>query len=170
MQPLAPSTRIGVVVVGYFLAAAVAFLAVLLRQHFMDPADALASSGMHAWGDVMMFVEVFCIVGLVPTTLALFWLRAVPRFWRGLAFVAVVVALTGPAWLALAAVSAPQSLWAIAAPLRVMAMPVGGGFWFVSGVFAPAKRERWLLWGAALIEATGFVVTVLVKIVVPLAR
>ncbi|MBI5424993.1 MAG: hypothetical protein HZA32_13025 [Opitutae bacterium] len=170
MKPLSASTKVGVVVVGYLLAAGVGLLAVWLRRYLTDPVDALASSGMHAWGDLMMFVEVFCIIGLVPTTLALLWLRAVPRFWRGLAFVAVAISLSGPAWLALASVVAPQSFWSVAAPLRVMAMPVGGGLWFVGGVFAPGKRERWILWGAALIEATGFAVTVLVKIVLPLAR
>jgi len=170
MKPLAPATKASVVIVGYVAAAAIAVLAVLLRQYFEDPVDAQASSGMYAWGDLMMAVEVFCIVGLVPTTLALFWLRAVPGFWRALVLVAVVVSLTGPAWLALASAGAPQSIWALTAPLRVMAMPFGGGFWFVSGVFAPAQRERWMLWGAALIEGTGFAVTVLVKIVLPLAR
>lgn len=170
MKPLAPSTKVGVVIAGYLLSAAVALLAVLLKQYLADPADAQASGGMHAWGDLMLFVEVFCIVGLVPTTIALFWLRAVERFWRALTVTAVAVALTGPVWLVLASVGAPQSFWAVAAPLRVMAMPVCGGFWFVGGVFAPGTRTRWILWGAALIEATGFVVTVLVKIVLPLAR
>lgn len=170
MKPLTSPAKAGVVIVGYLLAASVAVLAVVLRQYFTDPADAQASSGMHAWGDLMLFVEVFCIVGLVPTTIGLFWLRAVRPFWRVLTFVGVGVAFTGPAWLAVAAVASPPSFWITAAPLRVMAMPVLGGFWFAGGVFAPEKRERWMLWGAALIEATGFAVTVLVKIVLPLAR
>lgn len=170
MQPLRPRAKCGVVFAGVAIALVAAWSAIAIRQRFASGPAEQASSGMQAFGDLLLGGGVFCLVGVVPLVLALNWLRPVARFWRALAVVALAVAATGPLLLALTFVLPPAAAWTIAVPLRVIVMPALGALWFTSGTFAPEQRERWLLWGAALIEVTGFVTTVLVKVVLPLAR
>jgi hypothetical protein len=57
--------------------------------------DPMASSGMYAFGDLLLFLAVFAIAAIPPTGAALFFLRANRLFWRGLLAATLVIALTG---------------------------------------------------------------------------
>jgi hypothetical protein len=65
----------GVVVAGYVAAVLAASAAVAVRIANTSGPDAQASAGMYALGDSLLFVAVFSAVALVPTGLALWFLR-----------------------------------------------------------------------------------------------
>jgi hypothetical protein len=66
--------KAGLVLGGYVLACPVAVGVVYVNGLFMDPAVLQASSGMSAFGDLILFVGVFGILALVPTGLAFYFL------------------------------------------------------------------------------------------------
>jgi hypothetical protein len=74
------SAKIGLVLGGYALAAALAAAVVMLHQALAEGGAADASAGMHAFGDALLFLATFAL-GAVPPTLAgaLFLFRARPR-------------------------------------------------------------------------------------------
>lgn len=147
-------------------------MAVYLRQLATQGPVAQASSGMYAAGDAMLGVAVFGMLFLVPLALALYWLRPVPRFWLGLQGAAILFALTG--WLTVALFLADpgaQSLWMILALVRFALMPLTALALLLCTVFAPQKRQRWLLLGAAITDGGIFAGVVIVHFVLPtLAR
>jgi hypothetical protein len=142
--------KAGIVLGGYaaafLLGAGAVGLRLLLTAH--SP-DAQASSGMYAFGDSVVFVFVFGIAALVPTGLALYFLRAVRRFWTVSSIGALALAATGVAASALfwTTRSQPpaQSLLGLAAALsleRVIVAPVVTAAFLVCAGFAPATGAR----------------------------
>ena len=88
--------KIGLVIVGFILAFAVASFAVYLNDlrtaQFQDQ-----SSGMVAGGEMILFIGVFAFCSVFPTGLALFFLRSEEKFWNSISIFALGLALTGPA-------------------------------------------------------------------------
>jgi hypothetical protein len=66
--------KLGLVVGGYVAACLVASGAVYINGLFTQNAVAQASSGMYAFGDLILFVGVFGFLALFPTGLALYFL------------------------------------------------------------------------------------------------
>jgi hypothetical protein len=64
----------GVVIGGYTVACLVAIVVVYVYQLFTQTLAAQASSGMYAFGDLLLFLGVFGILALFPTGLALYFL------------------------------------------------------------------------------------------------
>lgn len=79
------AAKFGVVLAGY----ALAFLAAAAAAWFYDiqaatkPYD--TSGGMYARGQLLLSLAVFCVVALVPTLLALWFLRRHEGFWNAVA-------------------------------------------------------------------------------------
>jgi len=141
---------------GLGLALVVAWLAVVVRQRFEGP-DAQASSGMYAFGDLLLGVAVFGMCALVPIALGLYWLRAVGKFWAVLVRGTALYTLTGLA--ALAAIlwaNQTRSSWLLLAQARFGLMPLGALALLACAGFAPQSRHRWLLGGAAVADAGMF--------------
>ena len=67
--------KLVVVAGGYVAAILIAVVTVSARNLSIDPAVALASSGMYAFGDALLFVAVFGVLSLIPTGAALYFLR-----------------------------------------------------------------------------------------------
>ena len=65
--------------------------------------------GMAAFGDCILFLAIFAVASLPVTGAALFFLRPYPAFWRALAALAVVVALTGLVVLADSLATGPSA-------------------------------------------------------------
>jgi hypothetical protein len=63
------------VTAGYVAAFLMASAAVAIRVASTSGPDAQASSGMYAFGDALLFVAVCGVAALVPTGVALFFLR-----------------------------------------------------------------------------------------------
>ena len=66
--------KLGLVVGGYAAACLVAVGVVYINGLFVDPAVLQASSGMSAFGDLILFVGVFGVLALFPTGLMLYFL------------------------------------------------------------------------------------------------
>jgi hypothetical protein len=66
--------KLGLVIGGYVAACILASGVVYVYQLFTDNAVAQASSGMYAFGDLLLFVGIFGILALFPTGLALYFL------------------------------------------------------------------------------------------------
>jgi len=74
MSKMSRLARFGLVIGGYAAACLVAYGAVYINDLFMDPAVLQASSGMSAFGDLILFVGVFGVLALFPTGLMLYFL------------------------------------------------------------------------------------------------
>ena len=66
--------KLGLVTGGYLVACILASGSVYVYQLLTDNAVAQASSGMYAFGDLLLFIGVFGILALFPTGLALYFL------------------------------------------------------------------------------------------------
>jgi len=66
--------KLGLVIGGYVLACLAAWVAVYINQLFTPVAVAQASSGMSAFGDLVLYIGVFVFLGLFPTGLAFYFL------------------------------------------------------------------------------------------------
>src|SRR5512139_1814627 len=92
--------KAGIVVGGYVAAILSAVGGVLLYIHYTSGPEGDASSGMYAFGDALLLVAVLGVVSIIPTGLALLFLRQSRRFWIALCVVALVVASTSLAAVA----------------------------------------------------------------------
>jgi hypothetical protein len=89
-----PLFKVALVAGGYVGALLLASLAVAIRVATTSGRDAQASSGMHAFGDAVVFAAVFAVCALLPTAAAFVFLRPYRRFWTVISAL-VVVAATG---------------------------------------------------------------------------
>jgi uncharacterized transporter YbjL len=74
MQKMSRLTKIGFVLGGYVAACLLASGVVYVYELLTQDATAQASSGMYAFGDLILFVVTFGVLALFPTGLALFYL------------------------------------------------------------------------------------------------
>jgi len=154
-------SKVALVVAGYVVAVLVAAGVVAVYVALTDSPDRQASSGMYAFGDSLLFLAVFGIVGAVPTGVALFFVRSWRRCWPALAVVALVIAATGALALAEYLVvwsgeSPFLGAWSAFSVLRILVAPllvVGFG---LATVFAPSRFPRLALLAATLAEAAVF--------------
>lgn len=153
--------KLGLVLGGYAAAWLVAGAAVYVRQLNTQDADAQPSAGMYAFGDLLLFLFVFGTLQLVPTGLALCFLRRWGPFWTVFSLAAVALAMTGlvaTLAVAMASTQPPRSLCGAAAAfgvLRMLAAPLLASVLVLATLIAPAGRPRWGLWAATLIEVAG---------------
>jgi hypothetical protein len=87
--------KVALVAGGYVAALLLASLAVAVRVATTSGRDAQASSGMHAFGDAVVFAAVFGVCALLPTAAAFVFLRPYRRFWTVISVFGVAVAATG---------------------------------------------------------------------------
>ena len=66
--------KLGLVIGGYVAACLLASGAVYVYQMLTDTAVAQSSSGMYAFGDLLLFLGMFGVLALFPTGLALYFL------------------------------------------------------------------------------------------------
>ena len=151
-----PTSKVTIVAIGYAAAMAVAFAAVAVRVAFTRHADAQASSGMFAFGDALLFLSVFGVVGLIPTAAALFFLRPYRAFWWVISASALLVAATGVAAAILYALGRdalePSTLATLAAlsVLRILAAPLFAFGFLLATLLSPFRTSR-----LAFLAATG---------------
>ena len=152
----------GVVLAGYVAAFLVADAALYLRELRM-PAEAKTSVGMYAWGDLILFVEVFGVSATVPTALALHFVRPFRKLWLVFSIGCLTLAVTG--LVAAAVVIWAHSLrtdvdvWQALASvgiLRTLLSPMLASSFLVSVLVAPTWRCRWILLAATTMEGAAF--------------
>ena len=155
-----PAVKLGFIAAGYVAAVLIAAAAVGIRVALTSSAVAQASSGMYAFGDALLFVVVFGVLALLPTGVALFFLRPYRRVWTALAICGLGVAVTGLAAVVLFAIGrhavepAPLATWAALSVLRILAAPLLALASFVCAVLAPHRFARWALLAMSAMEAT----------------
>jgi hypothetical protein len=158
---------VGIALAGYGAAFAATHALVQLRYRWIDPADAQASGGMYAFGDLILELAVVGVLSLPPTWLLLRALRDVEWMWRlaslcGLCWAALapagilvrlVEATAGPAFAA-----APPRAFQVAdalSVLRLIASPASlpglAVAWWACGHPPSRRRLRW----AVALEASG---------------
>ena len=153
--------KAGIVTGGYVIAVLAACAAVAVRLYSTQGPDAQESAGMYAAGDALLFLAVFGVTALLPTALALYFLRPYRPFWTALSIAALAFAgsgflaasvyvltshgiLLGPTW------HTPASL----AVLRMLPAPLLAIAFVIAGFTAPTRPSRLALLGAAAIEGT----------------
>ena len=151
-----PALRIGLVAAGYVGAFVVASTVVVIRVASTSGPVAQASSGMYAFGDSVLFIAVFGLLALVPTGVALYFLRPYRRLWVVLSVLALSVAFTGAAAACLyafgrnAVAPSPRATWAAFSVLRILLAPVVAPALLVTALFSPYRFAR-----LALLTATA---------------
>ncbi len=148
-------SKVGVVLVGYACALlitwAVFYIYVLMRKD-----TGAASGGMQAFGDFLLFLGVFCLLALIPTALALYFLRPFEKFWSVFSIASLALAATGPVAAVLMGRLHQSHSAAVLVGffglLKVLGAPLLGLGFVICAVIAPTGRSRWRLVAAAVIE------------------
>src|SRR5438046_1921912 len=87
--------KLAIVLAGYALAFILSAAAVAIYDLRFSPADNQAMGGMIAGGELMYGAGVFLLVALVPTALALWFLRRHRRSWSVLTVACLAFAVAG---------------------------------------------------------------------------
>jgi hypothetical protein len=159
MRPLG---KVGLVVAGYVVAFLVAFAAVAIHVAAPSGPDRQGSSGMYAFGDVLLFLVVLAGAAVPSTAAALFLLRSYRSFWLLLSVVALGIAATGLVALMdyvasrTADAGSIVHAWSALAVLRILGAPLFALVFLLSGLFAPKRSSRVALLVATAIEAGVF--------------
>ena len=148
-------SKVGRVLAGYagalLVSAAVFYVYVVMRK------DAGAGSGgMQAFGDSLLFVGVLGFLSLIPTAIALYYLRPFARFWTAFSIACLALAATGPVAALLMGRLHPSGSGAVVLGflglMKVLGAPLIGLGFVVCAAIAPSGRSRWRLAAAAAIE------------------
>jgi hypothetical protein len=158
LNALSLPAKIGGVMGGYAVALLIASAAVAVRLAFTQGPEAQASSGMYAFGDVIVFVGIFGVCALLPTGTALLFLRSCDSFWKVISILGVATASTGIAATLVYAVgrhanSGSWAEWGAFAVLRILAAPLLVLTFTVCAFFSPNRAPRTAFVIAALMEA-----------------
>jgi len=151
-------TKLAIVAAGYLVAFVVASVVVAIRLSATSGPAAQASSGMYAFGDAVLFVGVFGVVGLAPTGAGLFFLRPHRRFWYVLSAIGLALALTGVCAMVLFSVGRnadPKSTlgaWGAFSVLRILVAPLLAATFLVCTLLSPDRVPRRTLLAAAAAE------------------
>src|SRR5829696_4141421 len=156
--PVKTLLKVAGVAGGYVAAWLVASGVVAFRVARLDVSAAQASSGMHAFGDSLLFLGVFGVAALVPSGVALSLLRDPGRVWAVLSTLALAIAVTGMTSAILFAVGShapPSTLETLAgfSVLRILVAPVLALTFLVCTLFAPRGGSRSALVAATVMEA-----------------
>ena len=151
-------SKLAIVAAGYVFAFVVASVVVAIRVGATSGPVAQASSGMYAFGDAVLFVGVFGVVGLAPTGAGLFFLRPHRRFWYVLSAIGVALTLTGLCAVVLFSVGRnadPKSTlgeWGAFSVLRILVAPLLAAAFLVCTLVSPDRLPRRAFLSAALAE------------------
>jgi hypothetical protein len=153
--------KCGVVLAGFVAAALIANAAVNARDLRLS-AQAQDAPGMFAWGDLILFLEAFGLGAIIPTVLALYFLRPIKQFWTVFSITAIAFAVTGLGAALVVALTAqldhePTQSFVRLLPaiggLREMMSPAAGVIFVLATLTAPTRRSRLVLLAAAVIES-----------------
>jgi len=151
-------SRAGAVLLGYVAAVVLGVIAVSVRIALTLGPESTASSGMYAFGDAILFLLVFGTISLLPTGLAMMYLRAWPPFWPALAICCAAMASTAISALILLIAtrsldtSTTLGMLGSVSVLRVFPAPFFALSYALAAAFSPHRASRWVLAGSAIAE------------------
>lgn len=150
--------KIGLVFGGYLLAMLVSSLAVWAYEVRVAALPYDTSGGMYAGGSMLTGLGVFLAAALVPTLAALWFLRARPMIWQGIALACFLFAAAGLAvvLLPLFARWEPANLFGVFLALLWLGQLLGVPLWLAAfalfAFLAPTHSARRLLLAAVGLE------------------
>lgn len=161
-------SKLGIVLAGYAAAAIAAFVICSVVDRLNRSPD--SSGGMQAFGVMLGCLGLFGLLALIPTALALYYLRAFQKFWNIFPLLALAVAAAGlvAALMLSRTFSAPWAalIFGFLGLLKVLAAPLFGLAFLICTFLAPTQRSRRALLAAAVIEfavgAYGFLCLLIV--------
>jgi hypothetical protein len=161
LSDMRPVAKAGVVAGGYAIAVLVAVAVVAVYIWLTDSPDRDLSSGMHAFGDGLLFLGVLTLASIPATGVGLFLLRPVRAFWIAASVVSLLYAATAiPAVIDHFALrlppNGPMPVWPALLSLRLILAPFSGFAFFFAGLFAPGLRFRGAFFGAMTVEVVAF--------------
>jgi hypothetical protein len=166
--------KLGLVLLGYVLAFVAAYIISWLRERAlqeMDPAQ--FSGGMQAFGDMLFFLGLFGALSLIPTAMALWFLRPFLKFWNFLSIAALYMASTAPVAVILFLLTHSPMLpdWvkiiSFISLMKIMATPFFAFGFLITAFISPPQPRRWALFTAAAIEgAVGISALAVLAVVV----
>jgi len=150
--------KVGLVAAGYVGAFLVASAVVAIYIAAKAGPARQTYGAMYDFGDSILFLAVLAVAAVPATGAALFFLRPHRSFWLAICVAAPAVAVT--ALVAMiqyvagqgAAGAAAHTAWSALAVLRILASPLFAGAFFLSGLLAPGRAFRLVLFAATLIE------------------
>ena len=146
--------KIGLVLGGY-AAAALLSLAAFYVVTQIRMVEGLSGGGMQAFGDVILVLGLFGVLSVVPTALALYFLRPLEKFWTVFALASLALAATGP--IAALMMGRPSVPWVplfvgFFGLLKVLGAPLFCFAFLLCAFISPTRRPRRMLLAAAGIE------------------
>jgi hypothetical protein len=150
--------KVGAVLGGYLLAFAAAAVAAWRYDVRVSSLPYDTSGGMYAAGQAMAALAAFLVVALLPTSLALWFMRRHPPFWKGVGILALSFAGAGLlAVLSPLVLHGPPSTPALALlSLLQLAQLLGTPLWIAAFVIfaflSPTRPARRLLVAAIAVE------------------
>jgi len=143
--------KLGLVLGGYAVALLIAYATTAVLEWLFPPQD--ASGGMQAFGDSLRFLGLFGILALIPTALALYFLRSSEKFWAAFSIASLAVAATGPvAAFMMGRPHATDLIFGFIGLMKVLGAPLLGIGFLIFAAIAPTGRSRWTLLAASGIE------------------
>jgi hypothetical protein len=151
--------KLGLVLAGYAFAFAASIVTVALYDRRFSPADNQTMGGMIAGGEMMLGFAVFAPVSLVPTGLALWFLRSSRQFWSAFTIAGLAFAIVGLAAVLMPIASRDAMVHVPALVLvgllgivQMMGAPLWLGGFLLFAALAPARDMRRRMLVAAGIE------------------
>lgn len=150
--------KVGVVVAGYFAAIVAGAVAARLYDVRVAALPYDTSGGMYAGGQLMYSLAAFLVVSLVPTLLALWFLRRHEKFWNAVAVASLAFAVAG-----LLAVLMPRVFHTSSTHIalvivdllrlsRLLGMPLWSATFVLFAILAPFPEARRKLVTAVVFE------------------
>ena len=154
-----PFVKVAVVAAGYVGAIILASAAVAVRVAQTSGPEAQAASGMYAFGDSVLFIAVFGVAALVPTAIALVFLRPYRAFWNVVSAFGLAIAATSVAAVGLYAFgrnvvgTSPLALWGALSVLRILVAPILACVFLVCTILSPYRVPRRVFLASTVMEA-----------------
>jgi len=152
--------KLGIVLAGYVLAFVTSFFMTALYDRQFSPEDNQTMGGMIAGGELMYGSAEFVLASLVPTGLALWFLRPNRRFWSAFSSAGLIFAIVGLAAVLATATTGQTDrdrlpLLLFVGLLSIVQM-LGSPLWILSfalfAALAPARDLRRRMLAALVIE------------------
>jgi len=155
---MTPRAQIALVAGGYALAVVAGMAAGWIYDARMAAMPYDTSGGMYAGGEALTVLGTFLVAALVPTVMALWFLRRNETFWNAVAVSSIAFAAAGLVAVLMPLVARPDTRHAAVALLSLLALAqlLGVPLWSVSfalfAVLAPTRPVRRKLLFAVGIE------------------
>jgi hypothetical protein len=149
--------KVALIAGGYVLCflMAAAFVAIHIASAGESPGQA---GGMNAFGDTVLFIGVFGVSAVVPTGLALLFLRPYRPFWNMFAAAGITLAGTGAAAATIFAVGGNAAVsrfgtWGQVSVLRILVSPLLALTFVACAILSPHQGPRRGFFTAGAVEA-----------------